>query len=265
MLSIFFVICALLVVLVGYYLKNTFMNNANKVQNIEDFEAKKDEGVANVIEPVEQKSLYIKPEKMRYWLYPSVRDLSFEFQILYDLVVVKNLWIDEPFHTKFYEIFLLLSKNNFMIRNPNSSDLILNMRDENDIVRTSTSYEVFSTNELLYATIEYSLDSIVGFYESDAKNIVFVIVLIICGKSQYFNQKELPLALIQDVLKEYSELENIWYILELIEAKDRRFDFIEKAYELAIQKAITYPYNDSTSPLHLQISSNLPKKVLKNI
>lgn len=263
MLSIFFVICALLVVLVGYYLKTIFINKANRVQGMEDFEAKKGEGVEKIIEPVEQKS--IKPEKMRYWLYPSVRDLSFECRILYDLVVVKNLWIDEPFHTKLYEILLLLSRNNFMIRNPNSSDLVINIRDENDIVQTSKSYEVFSTNELLYATIEYSLGSIVGFYESDAKNIVFAIVLIICEKSQYFNQKELPLALIQDVLKEYSELENIWYILELIEAKDRRFDFIEKAYELAIQKAITYPYNDSTSPLHLQISSNLPKKVLKNI
>lgn len=263
MLSISIAMCILSILTFVYHNQKKDNNHRqDKIEKILNTEEGKEE---KVVKLVEEKSVEIQSQQMKYWLYSSFRDLSCELRILYSTIVVKNLWIDEPFHTKFYQVLLLLSKNNFMIRNPKSIDLVINMRDENDIVQKSISYEVFSVNEILCSTFQYTMDSIVSFHKSDARNIVFAVVLMICKKSQYFNYEELPLTLIQELLKDYHELENIRYILELIEAEDRRLDFVVKAYNMAIKRAATYPYNNSVSPVPLQINQKLPKKVLQNM
>lgn len=253
LLLIFFITLFFLV----YHLKDVSLNEEDEIQSSEINE--------NNVKQIEQKPFHAQYEKIKYWLYDSLKDLDSVYRTIYRDIVVKNLWIDEPFHTKFYEVLLLLSKNDFMIKDKDSNTIVMNIRDENEIVQISNSYSVFSTNEILSSTFEETRDKIKSFNDNDAKNILFAMLVIVCSKSQFFNDKEVPFTLIMKALEDYKQIDKVLYIVKLIEQGDKKVAFVKKAYDLAIRLAKTYPYNDSITPQQLQICHKLPKKILRNI
>lgn len=208
----------------------------------------------------------LNTDRIKYFLYSSSAFKSFTMEKLYTKFVVQKGWVDEPFHSAFFRILLGLGDNELMIMNPNSKILTLCMRDENERMTKSKSYEVFSTNQILESVLSQISNKIFNFSKTNAQNIILAICIIAIKKSTHYLQREEPLSVIDKFFVNYENLEDIKYILTLIEKESEQLLFIKEAFEDAQTHAYSYPYNDSgVSIKPLEIASNLPKKILKQI
>ena len=52
--------------------------------------------------------------------FNPIYDGLHDFNFIYELVIHDNLWINEPFHSKFYEFCMIINDNDFMIIDPSS-------------------------------------------------------------------------------------------------------------------------------------------------
>lgn len=208
----------------------------------------------------------LNTDRVKYFLYSSGVLKSFEMEKLYTTFVVQKGWIDEPFHSTFFRILLTLDDNELMIINPNSKILTLCMRDENEKMTQSKSYEVFSTNQILGSVLSETSNKIFNFSKTNAQNITLAICIIAIQKSTHYLQIEEPLSMIDKFFADYENLEDVKHTLSLIEKESEQLLFIKEAFEDAQTYAYSYPYNDSgVTTKALEIASNLPKKILKQI
>ena len=85
----------------------------------------------------------LQTHNIKYWLYnPSYSLRTYGLIGLYNDLIIKNLWINEPFHSKFYEILMVLDKNEFMIADPHSRVITMNVRGKDNQLSTSKSFQV---------------------------------------------------------------------------------------------------------------------------
>ncbi|MGP2657881.1 hypothetical protein ACOJTA_12660 [Malaciobacter sp. WC5094] len=185
-----------------------------------------DDDIKKTVETQEQKTveknedsediLYqLNINKVRYKFFNSSEDLN-EFSYLYHLVIYKNLFINEPFHSKFYEILLTLEKNDFMIIDPFSDVLILNVRDRNNETQTSKSYQVFRTNNIVDFVIRQTIDEILEYNRKDAQNILIAIMIFLIKESVYYLDKSISLNTTTKLLENYEHKDCINYITKEI-------------------------------------------------
>lgn len=211
-------------------------------------------------EPVYQ----LQTHKVKYQLYNPNRDLR-ELNLLYKLVVHKHYWINEPFHTKFYKILLILDKNDFMILDPNSKVLTINLRDENNKTSTSKSYQVYSTSDIIKVVIPEVMGDITIFNKKDAQNILIAIFILALEKSVHYLSKDAPINTIKVLLGEYKHSDSVKHIISLIKEKNSQLVFVIDAFKEAFRTTQTLPYNDTEIPQQLQIPEKLPVKFLQEI
>lgn len=102
------------------------------------------EEITEEVEPEPEKFYELNTHKVRYALYNPSSEGLHELRAIYKLVVHDNLWINEPFHTKFYEFLMLINDNDFMIIDPYSKVITMNVRDKYNKVQTSKSYQVYT-------------------------------------------------------------------------------------------------------------------------
>jgi hypothetical protein len=258
-LTILALLC--LMVLVLFWLYNKLFE--------EKYEKKKPQGkeappviinkkVENTSKP--RNEVIIKPSKMRYLLFNKY-ELGFHSSFLYEKIVIKNLWIDEPFHTSFYNVLLFLKNNNFFIKDKNSKVLTLFLRDDKNKTLKSNSYQVFSAQEILIFVLENSLTDIYKFKDKNAKDIVLAICVLTFHKSQHFLSLKNP----NNLINEFIDIDKIQYILDLIEENDERLLFIKSSFKMAFLDSETYPYIDNLKQEKLQISYSTPQKYLQEI
>jgi len=238
---------------------------ANQVLQQEDSPAEENSS-CEVTEDKEPEKLYrLQTHKIKYQVYDAYYDLESTLKNFYREVVLENLWINEPFHSVFYKILLLLDKNELMIIDPNSKVLTLNIRDKYNKITTSKSYQVFSTRDIVKTTIRKALDDISRFNKSDAQKITLAICVIALKKSVHYISKEIPNTLIQELLRGYQDIDDINHIIDLINQRHYKLLFVEETFKYAFTNTGTEPYNDSIKPTPLHIPSKLPQKVLQHI
>ena len=157
-------------------------------------------------EALEEDLLYeLNTHKVRYSLYnPNFQGLH-EFNSIYKLVVHDNLWINEPFHSKFYEFLMLTNDNDFMIIDPYSKVITMNVRDKYNKVQTSKSYQVYSTKDIIKHMISYCMDDITRFNKKDAQNLLISIFIVALKQSVHYLSKDVPQNIIDKMLKDYKE------------------------------------------------------------
>lgn len=214
------------------------------------------------IEPVYQ----LQTHKVKYWLYTPSYDLkSYSLRYLYHDIVVKNLWINEPFHSKFYEILMILDKNEFMMVDPHSRVITMNVRGKDNKVTTSKSFQVFATQDIVGATLKVSVSDIVRFNQHDAQNIVLAICLIALEQSLHYQSHEVSLDIVKTMWKDYEFTEDIYHITTLLKEQNEQLQFVNKAFQIAFEITQTEAYNDSEASNPLQLPTKLPQKVLKEV
>ena len=223
------------------------------------------EEITEEVEPEPEKFYELNTHKVRYALYnPSFEGLH-EFRAIYKLVVHDNLWINEPFHSKFYEFLMLINDNQFMIIDPYSKVITMNVRDKYNKVQTSKSYQVYSTKDIIKHMISYCIDDITRFSKKDAQNLVISIFIVALKQSVHYLSKEVPQNIIDKMLEGYEKASAIKHIIQMLEAKNEKVYFIQEAFYDAFSVVETFPYNDSEVPKALEIRKELPQKLLQTI
>ncbi|GGD34194.1 hypothetical protein GCM10012288_05210 [Malaciobacter pacificus] len=217
-------------------------------------------------EALEEDLLYeLNTHKVRYSLYnPNFQGLH-EFNSIYKLVVHDNLWINEPFHSKFYEFLLLINDNDFMIIDPYSKVITMNVRDKYNKVQTSKSYQVYSTKDIIKHMISYCMDDITRFNKKDAQNLLISIFIVALKQSVHYLSKDVPQNIIDKMLKDYKEALAIKNIVHMVETEKEKVYFIQEALYDAFSVVETLPYNDSEVSKALEVRKELPQKLLQSI
>lgn len=223
------------------------------------------EKIENInLKHLEKETLHYKlnTDKVKYKLFSSSNLLS-ELSYLYKTIICDNIWINEPFHSKFYEILLTLNKNNFMIIDPHANVFTLNVRDENNKVQISKTYQVFKTNDVINFVIRNCIDDIIVRYnKKDAQNIILAIFLFTLKESTHYLNKYIVMKLIDELSKNYKYNEQVNYILDLIKENSENLSFILDSFEKAFLTLKTYPYNSLESIEKIQFIKKLPNKML---
>lgn len=261
-------ICIIFLVNYGIYRVNQIFNKRAKILEFERIELlRKQKAQAQELkeanrEPVNRMQI----DKIKYWLYNPFYDLeSYSLIALYNDFVVKHLWINEPFHSTFYKILMILDKNEFMIIDQNSKVITMNVRDKNNKMTTSKSFQIFATRDIVEATIERAIHDIVRFNRHDAQNIVIAICIITLEQSLHYQSKEISMNTIKNLFQDYAHTEDIQYIIALLKEKDKKLKFVHNAFQIAFETIQTEAYNDSEVPKPLQLPIKLPQKFLKEI
>lgn len=208
------------------------------------------------------KRYQLNTHKVRLILFDARKDLK-KFIHLYQLIVVKNYWVNEPFYSKFYELLLVFEKNDFMIIDSNVKVITMNLRTKNNEVETSRAFEVYSSADIVDFTIRTSMENILQFKQEDAQNIVIAICIFILEKSVHYLSQEVSKTLVIELFYDYKKVQKIRKIAELINEKNSALLFVSDAFEQALSTVETYPYNDSEVPQQLQLAQELPQKFLQ--
>lgn len=228
-------------------------------------EEKESNTVQEVIEVELEKFYELNTDMIKYSLYkPAFEDL-YEFSFIYKLVIIDNLWIEEPFHSKFYEFLLLINDNDLMIIDPLTKVITMNLRDKNNKIQRSKSYQVFSSKEIIMHMIPYCIHHKKVPGRHDKQNIIISIFMIILKKSIHYQSNENFQNIINEMLKSYKYERDVRYIIKLIKEADERVSFIEDAISDAFIVLRTFPYNDSEELKPLEIREKLPQKFLQKI
>lgn len=223
------------------------------------------EEITEEVEPEPEKFYELNTHKVRYALYnPSFEGLH-EFRAIYKLVVHNNLWINEPFHSKFYEFLMLINDNQFMIIDPYSKVITMNVRDKYNKVQTSKSYQVYSTKDIIKHMIFYCMEDIAKFNKKDAQNLVISIFIVALKQSVHYLSKNVPQNIIDKMLEGYEKASAIKHIIQILESKNEKVYFIQEAFYDALSVVETLPYNDSEIPKPLEIRKELPQKLLQSV
>ena len=239
-----------------------------KVQDLQE-EFCKDQIETKVPEAEEKKPepMYqLQTHKIKYHVYSMSKLQDYGCKDLYSTFVLDGLWMNEPFHTTFYKILLLLDKNDLMIIDPNSEVLILNIRDRHtNKMIISKSYKVFSTKDIINATLIEVMKSILRFQKYDAQNILLAICAIALQDSIHYIFKDEFKNTIEDLFKDYKYEDVVRAMIDLIKEKNEKLLFVDNAFKEAFLSTQSEPYNDSVEPLLSQLPSKLPQKILQHI
>ncbi len=208
----------------------------------------------------------LNTHQVQYSLYNPIYDGLYDFVSVYELVTHDNLWINEPFHTKFYEFCMIINDNDFMIIDPSSKVLTLNIRDQySNKMIISKSYQVFSSKEIIKNVIRYSITDIKSYNKIEAQNLLISIFIIVLKQSVHYLSHEVPINIIDKVLEGYEHSQVIRDIVLLIGKKDSQFYFIQESINYAFSAVETFPYNDSEIPKAIKAREKQPIKILQKI
>ena len=249
----------------GAYRVYKALNEKNKISESQNLNlSQEQEAQDSKIEKRKPEPVYqLQTHHMKYWLYNYCDLESYSLRYLYHDIVVKNLWINEPFHSKFYEILMVLDKNEFMMIDPHSRVITMNVRGKDNQLTTSKSFQVFATRDIVIAMFNNAMSDIVRFNKHDAQNIAIAMCVIALEQSLHYQSHDVSLDTIKTVLKDYEFTEDIYHITTLVTGQDEQLKFVNKAFKIAFQTSSTYAYNDSVVPKALQLPTKLPQKVLK--
>jgi len=207
----------------------------------------------------------LQTDKVKYSFYNSDRDLKYSLDYLYKLIVQNNLWINEPFHSKLYELLILLNENEFMIFDRNSQPIKMNIRDHNNQISVSHAYEVFDTIDIIEFTIRDTINDILKYKKYDAQNIILAIFILLLKKSQHYLSKNIFVEIVENLLKDYKYSNEIKNIINLINKENSELSFIKNSVKKAYQRTDTHPYTDYEVSRQLLLDVKLPQKFLQAI
>ena len=207
----------------------------------------------------------LNTHNVQYSLFNPIYDGLHDFISIYELVIHDNLWINEPFHSKFYEFCMIINDNDFMIIDPSSKVITMNIRDKYNKVQTSKSYQVFSTKDIIKYVIRYTIADIKSYEKIEAQNLVISIFILVLKQSVHYLSYDVPQNIIDKVLEGYEHTQAIRDIVLLIEERDSQFYFIQESIYNAFNRVETLAYNDSEVPKSIKIREKQPTKLLQKI
>ncbi|MBU3014022.1 hypothetical protein KO488_04575 [Poseidonibacter lekithochrous] len=174
---------------------------------------------------------------------------------LYNIVIVKNLWLEDPFHTNFYNILHILEKNYFRTINPNTQNFTMILRDDKNNTSISDTYQYHRTDDFLTILLNKIIYDILKFKKEDAQKIIIAICFFLITESIHFKLKENVTIFTESVLNDYVDKYNIQKIINLIKNKDEKFSFFDIALKETyfISEKFTSNNNEEIDKINLKL------------
>lgn len=189
--------------------------------------------------------------KVMYEFYPLSGFKTVQAKQLYEDVVVKNLWIEEPFHTIFATLLRFYEDYDDCIKSENTNTINIK------IVRTGKMvhvYKVYLVQELVFTTVNDVYNCIKNVYnQEDAKLILIATMLfkidLLRSMSQIYNTHDLSCENILPI--KCKNWQNILQIIYQIRAGEEQYNFINTIFQNSKQIASEHPYTDTQNSLNV--------------
>lgn len=207
----------------------------------------------------------LNTDKVKYWFYDCCH-LDYLLSNIYDEVVRKNLWNKEPFHSVFFNILMTFNNNEFMIIDPNSRVITLNMRDSNNKMLKSKSYQVYDSIAILYRVLKETRVYICKHEVKKAQSIVLAICIIVLKNStNKLFPNDISTSFIDGLVSASDNIDYINTVVEMIKSGDSKYIFVKNALDIAFISEERLPFNDIELSKKPMLPVKLPKKVLQYI
>jgi type II secretory pathway pseudopilin PulG len=215
----------------------------------------------------EEQESFIKKsaEPLRYMFFDTSA-LDYNLSNLYSKVIKINRWINEPFHSKFFEFLVLFKDNEFMIIDRNTDVITMYVRDEDNVMQESKAYQVYSSKDIVVFVIDHVIndfDKSLGI--DDIQDTLIAVIIITLMQSVHYLSNDATLNTIEKLTNNYLTKDNIENIVAQIKVKDSRYVSIQNAFEKAFLCNKTLPFNDGIKAIDLKFPVKLPKKYLQTI
>jgi len=209
-------------------------------------------------------------------LYDSRIFVDFYIANAYKSIIIKNLWIDEPFLTNFSKILYLIDSNNFWIKSPKTKSIVINLRGIDGKEFDSTSFKVLSIKEVVGHTVMDVFKKMHGkIKKKTLQNILLNSLIFVLAKSdniQDFLDNDVSKShdeIIYELLvKSFFENSSEDFKMNLLEIGNSYHNSINKIYLQNLQYAQEYAYTTSEYKCNENILlklGNIPKKQLLSI
>lgn len=119
-----------------------------------------------------------------------------------------------------------------MIVDPHSRVITMNVRNKDNKVTTSKSFQVFATRDILEATLKCYRRNCTISSAWCAANCHYDLCLD-C-KSLHYQSDEVSIETIQNVLRDYVRIEDVYYVRALLDNEDEKLHFVNKAFQMAL-------------------------------
>lgn len=249
--------------IVVYYIQKKKIEHARLEQEREDREYRK--FLDTRIQYQHDHNLYaLNTHSIKLKLFDADNELGVLSQ-LYQKVVIDNYWLNEPFHSYFYKLMLMVASNDFMILDKKSKVITMSIRDKNGDVQVSHAYSVFSTQEVILLSLNRCNTILVNKSKHQAQKSILAAIIFVLEHSTYYLDKKIVEDQVQEFLNLCEFSSDIENVLEGIETKNGQYWYIEEAFNDAMINLPTYPYNDSESVKKIRIPYSLPQKSLRLI
>ena len=229
----------------------------------------------------QKKVIYYKlnTHAIKLSLYPNSYFKNYNMEELYQKIIVKSYWLNEPFHSEFSKILQLIGSNNLWINDSESREIIMNIRDNKDIIKKQISTNVLDLSEVLndvISKIYLILKNKKLFNKSEIQNsILAASIYVLSGSGEidyickslginYPNQDNLYFTLVDKI---YTSLtQNSKQIV--VQNYFVNSSFFKKIYNEIIFNSYKYPYTysiDGSKESTIRLLEHVPKKQLLSI
>jgi hypothetical protein len=263
-----YIIFAILVMGLLYYrlfYKDDY-NDYKPTINIEDeFQEEIAEERLEEIIPSPEPIYRLQTHAIKYLIYNPDYLNHYKSRELYQMIILQNHWFNDLFYPIVFKILLLIDKDEFFIKDPNSRVIITNLREKNNQMKKIKSYQVFSSLEIVKSFFDYAIEDILKFKKDDAQDITLACFLMILSKSKHF--ETLKNYNLDDLyLENYERKVEVKHILDLIKTNDDQLKFIQESLLKVFNTTRQKPYVEKPNEvLQVQSLPKLPPKILMHI
>jgi len=275
------IILVLIVSIIWYFYYRTRVNRKKKellARKLAYVEIKKIE-IPEKIEEKKEIFYQLNTHPIKLNLYSKSCFQNYSLIRIYQKIVVKTYWLNEPFHSEFSKLLQFIGNNNLWIRDPKTREIIINVRDNNNKLSKKISMTVLSLSEVLEDTLDDLMLYLKRqniYVQDDIQNAILSASIYVLSQSgeidivsktlgiKYSDQEGLQSALIEKICENISlETKNNLIYNDYLNSIP-----IKKIYNQILFNSKQYPYTFSvdnpTTPV-IKLLSYLPKKQLLSI
>ena len=185
--------------------------------------------------------LHLNTDFVKYNFYNLDTFYSRNASNLYTKLVVRTLWIEEPYHSTFVKVLQIINKTESWIRSNNTKIIKLKIRQNNGSFQKGTSFKVYSLSSISF---EFANRVLTYFIKKRSTKIniqttIFAVLLYHADKIQeiqYLCSDNIDISnvrgcLVKKILGKYQYKDEVILLLEKMEDRDASVIFLLNIYD----------------------------------
>ena len=261
----------IIIFIIGLYTFLTFSGSGdqeveNDIEEVVDTEEETENKVEQPKEEEKEQIFYFNTDYIRYKIFDDY-NLSYASTIIHWTFALENMWIQEPFYSSFFRLLCFLDKDILCIKDRNSEEYWLNLRDEDDKEIDTKAYNIIKILDIISKVLKDNKELILRYRKDDAQQIVLSILIYCISKSQQFKNTNIE-DICSNLLQDYPCKNDIVYIISLFNKKGHLLNFIQKSFKQALKYCHRHSYTEyeeKKQKQNIKFLPELPEKILRHI